>query len=256
MGIEFSLLPADLPPLIAVLLVVVSFFTSALSATFGLGGGVALLAVMASVMPALAIIPVHGVVQLGSNVGRAAVQARHVHRPLLLWFAVGAVFGAIAGGQVVFALPAQVLKLVVGLFILWTVWGSKPKLATAGPGVMAAGGFASTVLTMFVGATGPFIAALLAPQPLEKKALIGTHATLMSLQHALKVLAFGFLGFAFGPWIVLIAAMIGAGFLGTLFGSKLLDRMPEAAFRKGFRIVLALIALQLVVRAAAALLLP
>ncbi len=251
---DFVLVPPDLPPLVAILLVAVSFFTSAISATFGLGGGIALLGIMASVVPPLALIPVHGVVQLGSNVGRAAVQAAHVKREMLVWFALGAVVGAVVGGKIAFALPAQVLRLVVGGFILWTIWGVKPKVKTPGPGVMAAGGFASTVLTMFVGATGPFVAAILSPQPLDKKQLIGTHATLMSLQHTLKVFVFGLLGFAYAPWIVLIAAMIAMGFLGTLTGSRLLDRLPEASFRTGFHIVLALIAAQLILRALAALL--
>ena len=249
---DLAFLPPELSPLVAAFLVFISFFTSALSATFGLGGGVALLAIMASVMPPLAIIPVHGVVQLGSNVGRAAVQAAHVHRGLLLWFTLGAIAGALIGGQIVFALPVQILRLVVGLFILWTIWGVRPKVKTAGPVTMATGGLLSTVLTMFVGATGPFVAALLSPQPLEKKQLIGTHATLMAVQHTLKVLTFGLLGFAYGPWIVLIAAMIGAGFLGTITGSRILDRLPEAGFRKGFKIVLGLLAAQLILRALAA----
>jgi hypothetical protein len=38
---------------------------------FGIGGGAALLAVMASLVPPAALIPVHGVVQVGSNLGRA-----------------------------------------------------------------------------------------------------------------------------------------------------------------------------------------
>ncbi len=246
--LEFPVLPADITPLVATILVVTSFFTSALAAAVGLGGGLVLLAAMASVMPALAVIPVHGVVQLGSNAGRTLIQFGHVRWSLLIWFAAGAVVGALVGGQIVMTLPAAALRIAIGLFVLWAMWGVRPKLTTAGAGKMAAGGFVSTVLTMFVGATGMFIAALLGPQPLEKRELVGTHAAAMCLQHSLKVLVFGFLGFAFLPWLFLIAAMIGAGFVGTIAGSRLLERMPESVFRQGFKWILTLIALQLIAR--------
>lgn len=245
---DIPILPADITPLVAIVLVASSFFTSALTAAIGLGGGLVLLAAMASLLPPLAAIPVHGVVQLGSNAGRTLVQLDHVRWRLLIWFAAGAVAGAVVGGQIVIALPAVLLRIAVGLFVLWAMWGVRPKLTTAGAAKMAAGGFVSTVLTMFVGATGMFIAALLGPQPLEKRQLVGTHAAAMSLQHSLKVLVFGFLGFTYLPWLLLIAAMIGAGFAGTLAGSKLLDRMPERVFRQGFKWVLTAIAVQLIVR--------
>ena len=62
----------------AALLVVASFFTSALTAAFGVGGGIAMLALMGLFIPVAAVIPVHGAVQLGSNSGRAWHQRANV----------------------------------------------------------------------------------------------------------------------------------------------------------------------------------
>jgi uncharacterized membrane protein YfcA len=39
--------------------------------------------------------------------------------------------------------------------------------------------------------------------------------------------------------------MIASGFVGTALGSRLLVKVPESAFRWGFRIVLSLVALDL-----------
>ena len=75
---HLTLLPPDLPPWLFLLFCSISFLTSALTAALGLGGGVALLAAMATVLPPVALIPVHGVIQLGSNVGRAVIQRSHV----------------------------------------------------------------------------------------------------------------------------------------------------------------------------------
>ncbi len=57
-------------PCIALLLIVLAGFTSFVSAAFGAGGGLMLLVVMASIMPMTVVVPVHGLVQLGSNANR------------------------------------------------------------------------------------------------------------------------------------------------------------------------------------------
>ena len=66
-----GLVPSGLEPAAAIILVTASFFTSALTAAFGVGGGVFMLALMGLMVPVAALIPVHGAVQLGSNTGRA-----------------------------------------------------------------------------------------------------------------------------------------------------------------------------------------
>jgi uncharacterized protein len=103
---------------------------------------------------------------------------------------------------------------------------------------------------MFVGATGPFVQALLLPLGLQKRELIATHAACMMVQHLLKVFAFAALGFAFAGWLPLIAAMIVSGFLGTITGTKLLDRLPERWFVAIIKTVLTVIGFDLLRRAA------
>jgi uncharacterized protein len=48
--------------------------------------------------------------------------------------------------------------------------------------------------------------------------------------------------------------MIALGFLGTVVGRRFLDRLPEASFARGFRLVLTLLALKLLWDGAAPLL--
>ena len=63
--------------------------------------------------------------------------------------------------------------------------------------------------------------------------------------------AFAAAGFAYLPWLPLCAVMIAAGFLGTLFGRAIVVRMPERAFRMGFRLLLTALALRILWQAAA-----
>lgn len=240
-----TLLPADIGPGVALGLVAVSFIASMLTASAGLGGGTIMLAAIASTASPAAVIPVHGVIQLGSNVGRAVLLAPHVARPVLVYFAAGAVLGALLGGQLYVNLPGHVLKLIIALFILYTVWGPKFRKLRISNWAYSLAGVGTTFITMFVGGTGPFVAAFISPDRFGKEQTVATHAACMTLQHGFKVLVFGALGFTFGPWLGLMMAMVAAGFLGTVAGRAVLLRLPERAFKIVFKTVLTLLALRL-----------
>ncbi|WP_108663847.1 sulfite exporter TauE/SafE family protein [Acuticoccus kandeliae] len=244
-----DLLPAGIDPLGAIILIVLSSLTSALSASVGIGGGVTLLAAMTFVVPVEALVPVHGVVQMGSNIGRAALLAKDVALRLIVPFTAGAVVGAIIGGMLVTDLPEHVLLLIIGLFVVITTWVKLPPLGRGERGILAGGGLLATILTMFVGATGPFVMMLMRQAGLSHAALVATTAMGMTVQHGLKISAFATLGFDFIPWLPMMAAMIVAGFIGTFLGAKLMKRLPEASLKLALKVVLTLIGVQLVLRA-------
>lgn len=240
-----ALVPSEISPQFAALLVAASFLTSALTASLGLGGGVAMLAIMGTGMPVASLLPVHGIVQLGSNFGRSVIQFRHIVWPLLVWFLAGSVIGIAAGGWVVVLVPDSLAKIAMALFILWSVYGRKPRPEHVSGGFFVAGGALTSFGTMIVGATGPLVAALLSARGLTKQPLISTHAACMVLQHGLKILAFGLIGFAYAEWLPLLAAMIASGVAGTLLGTRALDNIPERTFRLAFRITMTLLGLQI-----------
>jgi len=228
-------------------LILLSLLTSMLTASVGIGGGTIMLAVLAQVLPVKAIIPVHGVVQFGSNFGRTVMLLRDVRWVYFFWFSAGSIIGAILGGQIVVSLPVDVLRVVLGGFILYSVWGPKFTSKSKGPQTILTGGLLSTLLTMFVGATGPFILALLKALELPRFALVATNAACMVIQHLLKVIVFGVLGFAYGPYLLLIVLMITMGFVGTIIGKKILLTVDEEKFQIGVNVILTLLALRLLV---------
>ena len=240
-----SLLPPGVSELAAAGLVALSLFTSALTAAAGIGGGLVLLSVLASFLPPVIVIPIHGVVQLGSNAGRAALLRQQIDRRILLPFALGSLLGIAVGARLFVALPTATLQIILGLFILASVWLPKLKASSIPDRAFAVVGLVGSFCTMFVGATGPFVASFITPDRLPRHAVVATHAACMTLQHTLKVFAFGFLGFAFLPWAPLLVAMIGAGFLGTVLGRRLLDRLPHHVFARVFKVILTVLALRL-----------
>ncbi|HEX6142760.1 MAG TPA: sulfite exporter TauE/SafE family protein, partial [Geminicoccaceae bacterium] len=236
-GLE-ALLPAGFEPWIALALVLISALTSFLTAAVGIGGGAVLLACMAVLMPPSALIPVHGMVQIGSNAGRTLIMLGHVEHRILLPFALGSALGVALGGLVVVQLPPAALQIGLAGFILWSTWGRVPsaigRLAVSGAGLV------SSFLTMFFGATGAFVASMLKSMRLGRMEHVASQAACMSLQHALKVLTFGLLGFAYGPWVPLIALMIASGFLGTVLGKRVLMRTADDRFHTLLSAVLTL----------------
>lgn len=239
-------LPESISLAVALGLMAISLLTSLLTAGLGIGGGLLLLGVMAMLVPASALIPLHGVVQLGSNVGRTALLWRYIRWSTVLPFTVGALFGGLVGGSLVRELPSHWLYTGLSVFILYAAWGKWPTFSARTERLgLWLGGLVFSFLSMFIGATGPLVAALLKTQTLPRQPHMATFSASMSLQHGVKIAAFGFLGFSFLPWMALLAAMIASGFIGTWLGERWLSGRADASFHRGLNWLLSALALQL-----------
>lgn len=252
-----AFLPGAIAPLTAALLIGAAFFTSALTAAFGIGGGVALLALMTYAMPVAALVPVHGAVQLSSNAGRVWVLRTFLDWRAILPFVAGSAVGALAGAQFVVQLPEALLQTILAVFIIAVTWISLPALPAARKrlfsAVFAGGGAVNGFATMFVGATGPLTALFFEKVFADRRAYSANHAAAMVAQHGFKIVAFALAGFAFFDWLGLIVAMSVLGYAGTVVGAAFLARLPEDRFRRWFRIVLTVLALDLLRRGLSAL---
>ncbi len=233
-----------------VVLTLLAFLTAAMGTVAGLGGGVLLLGVMATIFPPATLIPLHGVIQFGSNVSRVTLMHRYVMRSAILAAGVGALLGAAIGGKLVVSLPTALLEAVLGVFLLYVCWS--PRITAGEPTrrrffLLGAVG---TLISMFVGATGSLLSPFVAGVSPDRRVFVATLAAMMIMVHGLKVVTFGVLGFAFAAYLPLLAAMIAAGYFGNWAGKHLLDRMPEALFRRVFQVALTVLALRLLYAAA------
>ncbi|MEQ8368830.1 MAG: sulfite exporter TauE/SafE family protein [Roseicyclus sp.] len=238
-----ALLPEGLSLVAFWVIMAASFAGSFITAAFGIGGGGLVLAVLATLVPPAALIPIHGVVQAGSNAGRMVMLWREIFWPALPWFAVGTLIGVSIGGMVAVELPPQYVQIGIGLFVIYTVVARAPRWFSRWPILT---GLVSSFLTMFFGATGLFVASFTKSHALPRHAHVATHATLMTLQHGLKVVVFGLLGFAYGDWIWVIMLMIAVGLAGTYAGKLILNRLTDARFGVALNILLILISLRLI----------
>ena len=235
LGLDYSLL-----------LGLASFLTGGLTAVVGVGGGVALLAVMASLLPGPAIIPLHGFAQAYANSVRAGLNHRHIQWPVVSAFMVGMVLGTILAGFLVVNLPPSVIKIGLGVFVVIQTTGLLPASLFVKPGQRLLSSISIGVMSMFFGAPGPLVAAAIHQMGVEKQGYNGTHAMVMVVRHGSKLVTFLLLGFAYMAYLDAIIAIVIGSTLGTLIGQQLMTRLSPNIFRKGLTIVLVLIGVQLV----------
>src|SRR5690606_41859495 len=115
---DLILVPEALSPTVALFLLAASAVTSMLTAVLGAGGGVLLLVLMASWMPAAAIIPVHGMIQLGSNSGRAVLTRAHIDGKVIAALAPDVLVCAALRALLQVNMPAHDWHLAIALYVL------------------------------------------------------------------------------------------------------------------------------------------
>jgi len=241
-----ALFTPDVGPLMFAGLSADSFISAFVAVYTGAAGGVLLLAIMAIAMPATVVIPVHTVVMLGTGFFRSVTMWRHVMRGTLLPFTIGSAIGAAVGARVFVVLPIASLQAILGVFVLIVTW--LPKLGRMGAerGRFAFLGFGTTFLGVFVSATGTLLAPFVASAAPDRYQHAATLGALMTIVHIAKMVAFGFIGFAIGSFVPLMAAMIATGALGNWLGERALDYTSEQRFRLMLQLVLTALALRLI----------
>ena len=240
----FITFPEELSNFGVIFLIFSSMFTSFISAAFGIGGGAVFLGLSAIYLNPIALLPVHGSVQIGSNFGRMLVMLKSVYKSPIIPFLIGSFIGSSFGGLMFVQFPSWIIQVVVGSFILWTVYGKIPSIKSR---YIVFGGIFSSFLTMFFGATGPFIAGMVKTMKLDPLSHTATHSALMTIQHAIKVFIFGFMGFNFSEYVDLIFIMIMTGFIGTLLGKNILINYGQKYFKIFLNSILTFISMYLIV---------
>ncbi len=226
----------------AIIMIVASLGTSFLTAAFGIGGGAALLALLALFLPPIALIPVHSFVQFGSNIGRLLIMIFEVNWKPFIPFCIGTIIGCCIAGVFVIQLPSFVIQLAVGFFILWIVFAQMPAIPTK---FVFLAGVISSFSSMFIGATGNFVAAVVKTMKLQPVQHVATHSALATFQHFAKSFVFGFVGFSFSEYLTLICGMIISGFIGTVLGRKVLKNFGAGYFKPALNVIFVAIALKL-----------
>ena len=233
--------------LTALVLMVVTLLTAAFSSVTGMAGGFVLLAVMTALVETDYIIPLHGAVQSVSSVSRFYFFFRFIKWRFIGLFSIGVLPGALIGLYVFQLLPGDLIKLLMGIFILVSLYAPKFGGKQHSEKIFIPLGFVSGMIGMFFGVSGPLISPYLLRDDLNKEQVIATKSTCQGLVHIVKIPLFGLAGAnVFTYWKPLIILAL-ASILGSWLGRRVLGVIPDRAFNIVFKVLLTLISLQIII---------
>ena len=226
---------------------IVTFLTSTIAAIVGLGGGMMLITILPSFLPINALIPVHGLTQMTSNLSRAVFGYKDVQYEVIPKFLLGSFLGIGIFASILNFISLEYVPLFIGVYILLSLWSEKfnEKIKRYESYFLA--GFFQTGLSIVVGATGPLTMTLLLKDYKNKDKVVATSAALMSLSHILKVFVFMYFGFVFFDYIGIIIAMVIGAITGSWVGTKLRNIIDGKKFTIILKVLLTTLAIKVIV---------
>ena len=226
----------------------ITFFTSTIAGIVGVGGGMMLIVILPSFLPLNALIPIHGLTQVSSNLSRAIFGYKDVQYEVIPKFLLGSAIGIGMFAAVLNLISLEYVPLFIGIYILLSLWSEKfnEKIKRYESYFLA--GFFQTGLSMVVGATGPLTMTLLFKDYEDKNKVVATGAALMSITHILKVFVFMYFGFVFFDYIGVIVAMIIGAISGSWVATKLRDKIDGKKFTMILKVLLSALAIQVIVK--------
>ncbi len=226
---------------------ILSFLTSTIAGVVGIGGGMMLIAILPSFLPLNALIPVHGLTQMSSNLSRAIFGYKDVQFEVIPKFLLGSAIGIAIFAGILNFISLEYVPLFIGAYILLSLWSEKfnEKIKRYESYFLA--GFFQTGLSMVVGATGPLTMTLLLKDYGDKDKVVATGAALMSITHILKVFVFMYFGFVFFDYIGVIIAMIIGAVAGSWAGTQLRDKIEGKKFIMILKVLLSALAIHVII---------
>ena len=226
---------------------VLTFLTSTIAAIVGVGGGMMLIAILPSFLPINALIPVHGLTQMTSNLSRAVFGYKDVQYEVIPKFLLGSFLGIGIFASILNFISLEYVPLFIGVYILLSLWSEKFNERIKRYESYFLAGFFQTGLSIIVGATGPLTMTLLLKDYKNKDEVVATSAALMSLSHILKVFVFMYFGFVFFDYIGIIIAMVIGAIAGSWVGTKLRNIIDGKKFTIILKVLLTALAIKVIV---------
>jgi len=229
-------------------LTLLSFFTAMMTSIAGAGGGTVLLASMLQFMNPSEAIPVHGVIQLSSNIARVWLLRKFVKWTIILKFSLLIPLGVYIGLEIFRNVDADDIKNLIGLFIIIALVLQNLKSIrkiTISSNWYYLIGFLTGILNILVGVIAPLLAVIIKHSLNEKKSIVGTLGYFGFVGNFTKIVGFSLIGFTFIEYIDTFLLMIPATLLGSRIGQFLLDKISNKFFFYIFQVILIALALRL-----------
>ncbi|AFL68046.1 sulfite exporter TauE/SafE family protein [Sulfurospirillum barnesii] len=226
----------------------ISFCTSLITGVIGVGGGLLLIAILPHFLPTNALIPVHGLTQIASNVSRTYFGWKDVQLEVVPKFFIGSLLGVSVFTLLLNQITLSSIPLLIGVYILvslWSPWFNAKIMKYENYYLI---GFLQTGLSVVVGTTGQLAIAKLLKDFNDANKVVATSALLMSITHLLKSVVFIYFGFVFFDYAGLIFVMMIGSVLGSYAGTKLRHKLESKTLMFLLKLLLSALALKSIVK--------
>ena len=219
-----------------VILFLVGIVAYLISTLAGGGGALILLPVVGFYLSPAVVAPV---VNLGNMIGRPArliLFWQHIEWRLVAYYVPSAILGAIVGGLIFVKLQADWLQILLGLFLISTVFqyrfGKKQSSFPMKKWYFIPLGFGVTLISTIFGATGAILNPFYLNMGLVKERMIATKTANSFIAGIAQLSSYTFLGALEGDlWFYGLAIGIGAT-LGNIVGKRQLKKVSDTRFRQ------------------------
>lgn len=231
-----------------IILTLAAFFTSIIAGSIGMAGGVIFVGILASFVDITYVVPLHAALMIISNGSRIILFLKHINWRIVGFYSLGLLPGAVAGIYIFRLLPKDLIKLMMGIFILVAILVPVGKAKTGlDERVFVFVGLLAGFFGIFFGASGPITAPFYIRRGIIKEELIATKAACQALDHLVKVPLFGLIGINVLVYWDIIIYLSFAIIAGIFIGKRLVKRLSDKAFISIFKFVLIVIAVRIIV---------
>ncbi len=219
-----------------------SFGTSIITAVVGIGGGLLLISILPFFLPTNALIPIHGLNQITSNISRAYFGYKDIQFHVLPKFLIGSLIGVGIFMSFLKMVSVTYIPLFLGIYILLSLWSQAFNEAIMKYESYYVIGFFQTGLSVIVGTTGQLTVTKLLKEFQDKNKVVATSAILMCITHLLKIIVFIYFGFVFRDYLDIVLSMAIGSILGSYIGTHVRDKIDGKKLIFILKIFLSLLA--------------
>ena len=231
-----------------IIITVLSFFTALMTSVAGAGGGTVLLAAMLQFMNPAEAIPVHGAIQLTSNLTRTWLLRKFVNWKIIFKFSLLLPFGIFLGLKIFQNIDSDNIKILIGFFILLALGFQNLRIINnikISTNIYILIGFFTGILNILVGVIAPLLAVIVKQSISEKKSIVGTLGYFGLIGNLIKIIGFSFIGFSFFEYIDTFLMVVPATLIGSRIGQFLLNKISNRIFTIMFQLILIGLAIRL-----------
>lgn len=195
-----------------------------------------LIPILGFTLPAQSVAPVITVASLMANPSRTFVFWNHIYWPAVRWLLPGSLVGAVAGAVAFTQVPAEFLQLILGIFLISTIWqyrfGKRKKSFPMPLAGFLPLGLMISFISGLIGGTGPVMNPFFLNHGMEKEQLVATKAINSLALQSTKLLSYVSLG-VITLEMGIQGVIIGIGGIAGVFWARHhLQKIDDERFRR------------------------